>query len=127
MNIVIKFFLLFLYPLVAFSQTENEKINNSITDERLNPELVTLINKFLDSAKIRGFKPIIYESYRSKERALYLAKINKKTGSPAAPISLHTFGMAVDIRLLNSKGTAISFDPTDYKKDPVNNFSYKNG
>jgi hypothetical protein len=106
---------------IKIKSSDNREL---LDDQRINPQFSKLVKSFLDKAELNGFKPFIKEAFRSQEEAKMLAKKNKELKIAAAEVSLHSFGMAVDIWLKNEKGEAFSYEPIDYKKNPTDRLSY---
>lgn len=116
--------LFFFSSLSLFSQKQYKDNLELLDDEKINPKFAKVLKVFIDSAKKAGFKPMVKEAYRSFKRAEAISKENKPLGIAAAAVSVHSFGLAVDIWLVNDKNEAFSFDPMDYKKNKENRFSY---
>lgn len=126
---------LFILILTSFyvdtiqSQTFEGQVNYNdnrklLDDNKVNPKFSLLIKEFMDSAKKVGFMPVVHEAFRSQQKAIELNKKNSKLGIAAASVSVHSFGLAVDIWLANDKGEIFSFDPKDYNSNKANRFSY---
>lgn len=62
--------------------------------ENLLPPFARKIEKLFQRMRARGFKPMLWEGYRSPQRAAALAS---KEGSTAIKRSMHIHGAAVDI------------------------------
>lgn len=100
---------------------DNRKV---LDDARVNPTFALTVKQFMDSAVKAGFRPVVHEAFRSRERAKELNRKNASIGRAAAAVSIHSFGLAVDIWLANNKGEVFSFDPKDYKEHKADRFSY---
>lgn len=103
--------LLLFCSLNLLAQKQYKDNLELLDDEMVNPKFAQVLKKFIDSAKNAGFKPVIKEAFRSFEKAKATAEKNKKSGIAGAEISVHSFGLAVDIWLANDKNEAFSFDP----------------
>ncbi len=123
-NTTLIIILLLSSTINTFAQLQYNDNLQLLDDERVNPEFVQVVKEFIDSAKKSGFKPVIKEAYRSFERAKELNQINSKKNIAAASVSVHSFGLAIDIWLANDKNEAFSFNATNYKKNKENRFSY---
>lgn len=111
-----------LYSVSAQTKnTDNRELLDSIL---VCPKFATLIKSFLDKAEQEGYKPYVKQAFRSQKEAIETYERNKKLGIAAAKISLHSFGLAVDIWLKNEKGETFSYDEAEYQKAPLNRYSY---
>lgn len=123
-----KIALLILLLLSATSTVEAQPAYDDnrklLDDARVNPTFALTVKQFMDSAIKAGFKPVVHEAFRSRERARELSRKNVKNGRAAAAVSIHSFGLAVDIWLANDKGDVFSFDPKDYAAHKADRFSY---
>jgi hypothetical protein len=90
-----------------------------LDDERINQEFASLVRKFLDTAKLCGFQPIIHEAYRDTLRAQQLNLRHQQGGPPAAKYSIHSYGIAVDIWLRNDSGIPTSYGDTPRKGNKI--------
>lgn len=116
--------LLLLSSLNLFAQKFYKDNLELLDNEKINPKFAQIVKLFIDSAKKAGFKPVINQTYRSFEEAKIISEKNKKIGIAGAAVSVHSFGLAVDIWLSNDMNEAFSFDPKDYKNNKENRFSY---
>lgn len=116
---------LLISTFIINAQTKNPDNRELLDSILVSPKFAIFIKSFLDKAEKEGFKPFVKEVFRSQKDAKELAETNKKLGIATAKISMHSFGLAVDIWLKNEKGEIFSYNEEEYKKDPQNRFSYE--
>ena len=106
--------------IIAVKGQVNYDPKRLLDDSRMNPTFTRIVRIFLNESVKKGFSPVVHEAYRTPSRSAALAERHSKGGPPAAHISMHNYGLAVDIKLRTAHGNEVSYGD---KNSP---FTFKN-